>query len=78
MAPATYMLVLATRFLLTVCFGVVGSVILLRCHLLPTGRNCATLFDPALRANIEERVNVTREMRAALEGGGGLKPFYQP
>jgi diguanylate cyclase (GGDEF)-like protein/PAS domain S-box-containing protein len=43
-----------------------------------SGRNRATLFVPALRANIEDRVRVTREMRAALEEGGGLVPYYQP
>ncbi len=43
-----------------------------------SGRNRATLFVPALRANIEERVAMTREMRAALEEGGGLEPHYQP
>ncbi|KQT79911.1 hypothetical protein ASG51_04605 [Methylobacterium sp. Leaf465] len=43
-----------------------------------SGRNRATLFVPALRANIEERVAMTREMRAALDGGGGLEPHYQP
>lgn len=43
-----------------------------------SGRNCATLFDPTLRANIEERVRVTREMRASLDEGCGLVPFYQP
>ncbi|MCJ2044810.1 EAL domain-containing protein [Methylobacterium sp. J-078] len=43
-----------------------------------SGRNCATLFVPTLRADIEERVAVTREMRAALEAGSGLVAFYQP
>jgi diguanylate cyclase (GGDEF)-like protein len=43
-----------------------------------SGRNCATLFMPTLRADIEERVAVTREMRAALEAGNGLVAFYQP
>ena len=43
-----------------------------------SGRNRATLFVPALRADIEERVAMTREMRAALDGGGGLEPHYQP
>jgi diguanylate cyclase (GGDEF)-like protein len=43
-----------------------------------SGRNCATAFVPALRANIEERVTVAREMRAALEEGRGPVPYYQP
>ncbi|MCJ2035377.1 putative bifunctional diguanylate cyclase/phosphodiesterase [Methylobacterium sp. J-068] len=43
-----------------------------------SGRNCATMFVPALRADIEARVTVTREMRAALEEGNGLVPYYQP
>ncbi|KQP33628.1 hypothetical protein ASF49_06995 [Methylobacterium sp. Leaf104] len=43
-----------------------------------SGRNRATLFVPALRASIEDRVTVTREMRAALDAGGGLVPHYQP
>ena len=41
------------------------------------GRNRATLFVPALRARIEERVSVTREMRLSLDEGG-LVAFYQP
>lgn len=41
------------------------------------GRNRATLFVPALRADIEHRVSVAREMRSALEVGG-LIPHYQP
>jgi diguanylate cyclase (GGDEF)-like protein len=41
------------------------------------GRNRATLFVPALRADIEHRVSVAREMRSALEVGG-LIPYYQP
>ncbi|GJE15566.1 hypothetical protein AIGOOFII_0262 [Methylobacterium marchantiae] len=41
------------------------------------GRNRAMLFVPALRADIERRVSVAREMRAALELGG-LVPYYQP
>ncbi|WP_051092896.1 EAL domain-containing protein [Methylobacterium sp. 77] len=41
------------------------------------GRNRATLFVPALRADIEHRVAIVREMRAALETGG-LVPYYQP
>lgn len=41
------------------------------------GRNRATLFVPALRADIEHRVSVAREMRSALEIGG-LIPYYQP
>ncbi|KQP73006.1 hypothetical protein ASF60_10720 [Methylobacterium sp. Leaf113] len=43
-----------------------------------SGRNRATLFAPALRASIEDRVTVTREMRAALEMGSGLVAHYQP
>jgi diguanylate cyclase (GGDEF)-like protein/PAS domain S-box-containing protein len=43
-----------------------------------SGRNRATLFMPALRASIEERVTVTREMRATLEAGTGPVPHYQP
>ncbi|NEU13084.1 EAL domain-containing protein [Methylobacterium sp. BTF04] len=42
-----------------------------------SGRNRATLFVPALRASIEDRVTVAREMRSALVEGG-LIPFYQP
>ncbi|MCC0807572.1 EAL domain-containing protein [Methylobacterium sp. W2] len=41
------------------------------------GRNRATLFVPALRADIEHRVSVAREMRLTLEVGG-LIPYYQP
>ncbi|KQO51896.1 putative bifunctional diguanylate cyclase/phosphodiesterase [Methylobacterium sp. Leaf85] len=41
------------------------------------GRNRATLFVPALRADIEHRVSVAREMRSTLEVGG-LIPYYQP
>lgn len=41
------------------------------------GRNQATLFVPALRANIEARVGIVREIQLALEQGG-LVPFYQP
>ena len=41
------------------------------------GRNRASLFVPTLRANIEERVTIAREMRTALDVGG-LVPFYQP
>lgn len=41
------------------------------------GRNRATSFVPALRADIEHRVSVAREMRVALERGG-LVPYYQP
>ncbi|KAB1076179.1 putative bifunctional diguanylate cyclase/phosphodiesterase [Methylobacterium planeticum] len=41
------------------------------------GRNQAALFKPALRANIEERVTIAREIRTALEEGG-IVPFYQP
>ncbi len=42
-----------------------------------SGRNRAMLFVPALRADIEERVTIAREMRTAL-AEGGLVPFYQP
>lgn len=42
-----------------------------------SGRNRAMLFVPALRADIEERVTIAREMRTALTEGG-LVPFYQP
>lgn len=42
-----------------------------------SGRNRATLFVPELRARIEERVTIAREMRIALVEGG-LVPFYQP
>lgn len=42
-----------------------------------SGRNRAMLFVPALRAEIEERVAIAREMRTALSEGG-LVPFYQP
>ena len=41
------------------------------------GRNQAALFKPALRASIEERVTVAREIRAGL-AEGGIVPFYQP
>jgi diguanylate cyclase (GGDEF)-like protein/PAS domain S-box-containing protein len=41
------------------------------------GRNRATTFEPGLRAVIEDRVTVTREMRSTLDAGG-LIPFYQP
>ncbi|MEA1831816.1 EAL domain-containing protein [Methylobacterium durans] len=41
------------------------------------GRNRMTVFAPALRASIEERVTVAREIRAALDEGW-IVPFYQP
>ncbi|MDO9427673.1 MAG: EAL domain-containing protein [Methylobacterium sp.] len=41
------------------------------------GRNRAMRFVPSLRATIEDRVTLIREMRVALEEGG-LVPFYQP
>ncbi|WP_336488210.1 putative bifunctional diguanylate cyclase/phosphodiesterase [Methylobacterium nigriterrae] len=41
------------------------------------GRNQACLFRPALRASIEERVTVAREIRTALEEGW-IVPHYQP
>ncbi|KQP08141.1 hypothetical protein ASF28_13780 [Methylobacterium sp. Leaf99] len=41
------------------------------------GRNRAMRFVPSLRAIIEDRVTLIREMRVALEEGG-LVPFYQP
>jgi diguanylate cyclase (GGDEF)-like protein/PAS domain S-box-containing protein len=41
------------------------------------GRNRAMRFVPSLRATIEDRVTLIREMRVALEQGG-LVPFYQP
>ncbi|MER2264926.1 putative bifunctional diguanylate cyclase/phosphodiesterase [Methylobacterium oxalidis] len=41
------------------------------------GRNRVTVFAPALRASIEERVTVAREIRAALDEGW-VVPFYQP
>ncbi|MCJ2083490.1 putative bifunctional diguanylate cyclase/phosphodiesterase [Methylobacterium sp. J-090] len=41
------------------------------------GRNRATRFVPSLRATIEDRVALIREMRVTLEEGG-LVPFYQP
>jgi len=41
------------------------------------GRNRANTFEPALRAVIEDRVTVIREMRSTLDTGG-LVPFYQP
>ncbi|WP_132252928.1 putative bifunctional diguanylate cyclase/phosphodiesterase [Methylobacterium segetis] len=41
------------------------------------GRNRVTVFAPALRASIEERVTVAREVRAALDEGW-IVPFYQP
>jgi diguanylate cyclase (GGDEF)-like protein/PAS domain S-box-containing protein len=41
------------------------------------GRNRAKTFEPGLRAVIEDRVTVIREMRSALVTGG-LIPHYQP
>ncbi|GJE59486.1 putative bifunctional diguanylate cyclase/phosphodiesterase [Methylobacterium trifolii] len=41
------------------------------------GRNQAAMFQPAMRARIEERVTVAREMRLALERGR-IVPYYQP
>ncbi|SFG29871.1 putative bifunctional diguanylate cyclase/phosphodiesterase [Methylobacterium gossipiicola] len=41
------------------------------------GRNRANVFEPGLRAVIEDRVTVTREMRSALQTGE-LFPHYQP
>ncbi|MGU3538654.1 putative bifunctional diguanylate cyclase/phosphodiesterase [Methylobacterium sp. A54F] len=41
------------------------------------GRNQARPFEPALRASIEERVTIAREMRTAL-AEGQVVPYYQP
>jgi len=41
------------------------------------GRNRAVLFAPAMRASVERRVTIARQVRAAITDGM-LVPYYQP
>jgi diguanylate cyclase (GGDEF)-like protein len=42
------------------------------------GRSAHRFFEPAMDASIRERDRIETELRAAIAGGIGLRPFYQP